>query len=247
MCLGVSALLDYETISAYELEITVSDSVHISVINIDISITDVDEGGPTFSPATYTRPDLAENSVIGTSVIQVTATDPDSDTSVYGKLSYSISAGNQDNKFVIEPDTGLIKVAGVLNAETQSSYTLTVQVADDSSQATADVSITVTNVNDNAPDCTSAHAFTVTFPEEGAAGDVLYTIMCTDVDGDTLTYTLFGDTLYFQLSGTELQVRTDIFNFCHIIPDNFYSPIPTNDSFRGYVGFTLSIYLFVCP
>lgn len=71
---------------------------------------------------------LAENSGSNSLVGTVTATDPDeADT-----LTYSITGGNSSGAFAINPDTGEIRVADpeVLDFETTSTFTLTVEVAD---------------------------------------------------------------------------------------------------------------------
>lgn len=177
---------------------------------IDIAITDVNDGGPSFASTTYTA-SIGESASIGASVTTVTASDPDNDDSTYGSLTYSILSGNTDNKFNINPNTGKISVAGKLNADTTSSYSLIVQAMEDSgdNSASATIDITVTDVNDNTPTCTSDLAFSVTKAEEGTIGDTIFSLVCSDADGDTITYTMSsGDSTYFEMSGADLNVRS---------------------------------------
>lgn len=186
-----------------------SDGVFDVIIYVDISIVDVNDGGPSFINTPYSRTNLLESASIGASVLTVTANDPDSADSDYGKLSYSIISGNDDRKFIINPETGEITVAGVLNADTTNSYLLTVQATEQSgdNSVTATVNITVTNTNDNIPTCTSKMAFSIEIPETSAAGTSLFSLTCTDADGDTLTYTFTGaGSSNFELNGTVLQV-----------------------------------------
>ena len=60
--------------------------------------------------------------VVGT----VAATDADTADTV----TYAITAGNDAGLFAIDTGTGAITVAGTLDHETTSSYTLTVQASD---------------------------------------------------------------------------------------------------------------------
>jgi len=204
-----SAPPDYEAATSHTVEVTVSDGTFSIVVHVNIQITDVNDGGPTFASATYTAT-AAENTAVGTSLVTVAATDPDLSTSTYGKLTFSITAGNTGNVFVIDPNTGKVSIAGVLNYETTTSYTLTLQVSEQTggNTDTASLTITVTDVNDNTPSCTSAMTFSYTMAETGTVNDVIYSMTCTDADAsDTLTYTLSsGSSTYFQISGTDLTV-----------------------------------------
>ncbi|WAR26918.1 FAT1-like protein, partial [Mya arenaria] len=206
--LVVGSTLNYQTYTSYAIEITVSDDT----VYVDISITDVNSGGPSFSAATYTT-SIAENTAVSTSVFTVTATDPDLTTSTYGKLTYSITAGNTGGVFVINPTTGRLSVSGVLDTETTPSYSLTVQVSEETggNTDTSTLTITVTNVNDNTPTCTSDMTFSYSLAEEGTVGDVIHSMTCTDADGDSMTYTISsGSTTYFQITGTDLMLKAVI-------------------------------------
>ena len=102
---------------------------------------------PEFGNDSYSF-SVAENSGEGASVGVVSATDPDQEDTV----TYSITAGNQDGKFAVNGNTGEITVAGALDYETDSSYTLTVE-ADDGNGGTdtATVEINVTDVAEDPP------------------------------------------------------------------------------------------------
>ncbi|XP_052778541.1 protein dachsous-like [Mya arenaria] len=210
--LVVGSTLNYQTYTSYAIEITVSDGSLTDTVYVDISITDVNSGGPSFSAATYTT-SIAENTAVSTSVFTVTATDPDLTTSTYGKLTYSITAGNTGGVFVINPTTGRLSVSGVLDTETTPSYSLTVQVSEETggNTDTSTLTITVTNVNDNTPTCTSDMTFSYSLAEEGTVGDVIHSMTCTDADGDSMTYTISsGSTTYFQITGTDLMLKAVI-------------------------------------
>lgn len=98
---------------------------------------------PSFSADTYDFT-VAEDASTGDAVGTASATDPnESDT-----LTYSITAGNADGKFAIGESSGVISVAGALDYETASSYTLTVQASDgiEDGSDTATVEVAVTDV-----------------------------------------------------------------------------------------------------
>ena len=97
---------------------------------------------PVFESSSYTF-DVAEDAEIGTVVGTVSATDPAMDT-----VTYSISAGNEAAKFAIDTNTGAIKVAGVLDYESDTSFSLTVEASNvGGGSATATVEISVTDVS----------------------------------------------------------------------------------------------------
>ncbi|KAL4226469.1 hypothetical protein ACF0H5_014452 [Mactra antiquata] len=211
--LQLSSVLDYETTTSFEIEVTIDDGSSSTIVYVDISVTDVNDGGPTFSSTSYSPSPIAENAAIGTSVFTVAASDPDNSDSTYGQLTYSILSGNTNNKFNIDPNSGKIALAGTLNADTLANYDLVIQILEDSgdNSASTTVSLTVTNVNDNVPTCTSDLAFSKTMAEEGTIGDVIFTLVCTDVDGDNLTYTMTsGDATYFQMNGANLELKAQI-------------------------------------
>ncbi len=95
------------------------------------------------TPAVATVP---ENAGIGHDVVTVTATSGGS-----GNIQYAITGGNSGNPFRIQSDRGLIEVASMLDFESQSSYSLTVQasVVGTSVSDTVTVPITVTDVNES--------------------------------------------------------------------------------------------------
>ena len=101
---------------------------------------------PEFATPTYAFA-VAENATTTDAVGTVSATDPDSDP-----VSYAIASGNSAGKFAIATTTGAITVAGGLDHETVSSYTLTLEARDDrDGVATATVEIVVTDVAEDTP------------------------------------------------------------------------------------------------
>ncbi len=97
---------------------------------------------PVFGSSSYTF-DVAEDAENGTVVGTVSATDPAMDT-----VTYAITGGNETEKFSIDTNTGAITVAGALDYESVTSYTLTVEASNEGGgSATATVEISVTDVS----------------------------------------------------------------------------------------------------
>ncbi|KAM7147299.1 cadherin-10 [Molossus nigricans] len=120
-----------------------------------IKIHDINDNEPTFPEETYTA-SVPEMSVVGTSVVQVTATDADDPS--YGnsaRVIYSILQGQP--YFSVEPETGIIRTAlPNMNRENREQYQVVIQAKDMGGQmgglsGTTTVNITLTDVNDNPP------------------------------------------------------------------------------------------------
>ncbi|XP_077209571.1 cadherin-9 isoform X1 [Paroedura picta] len=120
-----------------------------------IKIHDINDNEPKFTKDIYTA-SVPEKSRVGTSVIQVTATD--ADDSNYGnsaKVVYSILQGQP--YFSVDPDTGTIKTAlPDMSRENREQYQVVIQAKDMGGQmgglsGTTTVNITLTDVNDNPP------------------------------------------------------------------------------------------------
>ncbi|MDB5336539.1 MAG: hemagglutination domain protein [Planctomycetaceae bacterium] len=150
------------------------------VLASNISTLNIIIGDPNQPPvvdnATLT---VSENSTASTVVGFATATDPNPGQS----KTFSITNGNTDGAFAIEPATGKITVvnSAALDFENRSSYSLTIQVSDDGDPAETGegtITINVTDVNE-APMVSPA---TFTISENSLAGSTIGTITATDVD-----------------------------------------------------------------
>eukprot|EP00035_Acanthoeca_spectabilis_P006219 m.122020 g.122020 ORF g.122020 m.122020 type:complete len:4758 (-) comp13405_c0_seq2:212-14485(-) len=148
--------LNRENISSYTLSIRVIDGGAVPLHNdttLVILVTDVNDNSPIFNQSSYTTV-LAEDTVIGTRVgVAVSTNDADLDRN--GELeSFVISAGNTDQKFAIDHQTGVITLIDELDYENTTTYTLTIRASDNGTVPLySDVTYTVnvTDVNDNDP------------------------------------------------------------------------------------------------
>ncbi|XP_035916489.1 cadherin-related tumor suppressor [Anopheles stephensi] len=157
--LRVSAQLDRETKSNYELKVTAKDRgdpPKMTQSRILINVLDENDNSPIFDPKQYSAA-IAENASIGASVLQVSATDIDEGAN--GRVRFSIAAGDDNRDFTISEDSGVVRVAKNLNFERKSLYAITVRAEDCAGDTensdvrfdTARLSITITDINDNPP------------------------------------------------------------------------------------------------
>ncbi|XP_061095080.1 cadherin-24-like [Conger conger] len=120
-----------------------------------IRVQDINDNPPLFQSAPYsaTVPEMAN---IGTSIIQVTATDADDPT--YGnsaRLVYTLVQGQE--YFSVDPQTGIVRTAVPdLDRETQAEHLLVLQAKDMGGHlgglsGTTTVTIHLSDVNDNPP------------------------------------------------------------------------------------------------
>ena len=193
--------LDAETTSSYTLVVEVADKGTIklsSTVTVIVTMEDVNEHDPVFSLSGSYSESVAENAAPGTAV-STTVAATDADLGVNGMLKYSITNGNTGNAFNIDPDTAVVYLQGTLDIETLDTYTLEITATDqptvpaNAKTQTANLVITLSDINDVIPACPSA-PYVKTYPESQAINSVLETVVCPDTDktsaNNVLTYNL---------------------------------------------------------
>ncbi|KAM8966927.1 cadherin-19-like [Pelodytes ibericus] len=180
--------LDREEKPSYTLRAQVIDSLTGVPVEAEsefiIKIQDINDNEPKFANKTYMA-SVPEMSLPGTFVIQVTATDMDDPS--YGnsaRLIYSILQGQPH--FSIEPKSGVIRVASQMDREAKDTYFVVIQAKDmvgnvGGLSTTTTVTITLTDVNDNAPKF-QQKIYDMSIKETALVGEIVGTVMANDQD-----------------------------------------------------------------
>ena len=150
-----AAVLDRESTQHYWLTVYAQDhgaSPLYSKLEIFIEVLNVNDNVPlTLFPVYF--PSIAENSAPATPIVTLEAWDGDLDP--HQQLVFSITGGDPQSLFSINPVTGqLLTTARRLDTETQAEHVLEVRLSDSATpplNSTTQVVVTVTDQNDNKP------------------------------------------------------------------------------------------------
>ncbi|XP_047441822.1 protocadherin-10-like [Mugil cephalus] len=199
--------LDREAKSKHKLVLTAIDGgtpPKTGTVEIYIDVLDVNDNMPVFAKDTYVAV-LQENAPVGTTVIQVNATDLDEGPN--GEVVYSFGSnvkGKIREVFDIDPVTGEIIVKGHVDYEEQDSYDIDIQASDKGSipfRTDKSVIIKVGDTNDNAPEIEVA-SLSSALSEDSRPGTTVALISIMDLDsgmnGKIISYV--GDDSPFTLT-----------------------------------------------
>ncbi|CAD6220367.1 GSCOCG00005022001-RA-CDS [Cotesia congregata] len=172
---------------------------------IELRVGDPDDVVPMlkFQNESY-QVDVQENSAAGTEILQVTAVRTDGRRQ---HVAYSIASGNYFDTFVIDRDTGMLKINDpakldaelwIDSSESQSSRVLTLVAKTTGSEpleAYAKLVVEISDVNDNAPIFTQTQ-YSATVLEGNAKGTFVVKLSASDADQD-----INGKILYHIVDG----------------------------------------------
>eukprot|EP00062_Callorhinchus_milii_P003975 gi/632942725/ref/XP_007886565.1/ PREDICTED: neural-cadherin-like [Callorhinchus milii] len=190
----VAEPLDFEGTKFFTLRVRAQNVAAVplaSFSTIYINVTDVNDNVPFFTSSTY-EATVPEGAAVGTSVVQVSATDLD--TGLHGKVNYAIlkDLSGDYHYFSIDFETGLIFTQTSFDREVKGSYLIEVQSQDNSESArpgmhgqpntdTAYVRIFISDVNDNAP-IFPQDVYEISVEEDKDVGFVVITAPANDED-----------------------------------------------------------------
>nr|XP_044988850.1 cadherin-18 isoform X2 [Jaculus jaculus] len=182
-----------------------------------IKVQDINDNAPKFTDGPYIVA-VPEMSDMGTSVLQVTATDADDPT--YGnsaRVVYSILQGQP--YFSVDPKTGVIRTAlHNMDREAREHYSVVIQAKDMAGQVgglsgSTTVNITLTDVNDNPPRFPQKH-YQLYVPESAQVGSAVGKIKANDADTGSnadMTYSIIdGDGVGIFSISTDKDTREGI-------------------------------------
>ena len=173
---------NYEVKNSYAITITSTDSGGLTTSeDFSLTVNDINDA-PSAIEVSNLQTD--ENS-IGALLDSIVITDEDAASETY---SYEISGDDADSFEVVE---GQLKVKSdvSLDYETKASYSITLTATDSTNLSISeDLTITATNLNDNAPIFTSDPSFNLVENQ-----NFVGTVTATDADGNSnLTYSISG-------------------------------------------------------
>ncbi|KAM6116134.1 LOW QUALITY PROTEIN: uncharacterized protein FYW35_006758 [Pterocles gutturalis] len=185
--LVLAKALDREEAAFHELVLRASDGgepARTGTARIRVAVLDANDNAPVFSQAEYPVR-VPEDVPVGATLVTLMATDPDE--GLYGDVKYSVQKATDltTEIFHLDSETGAIRLVRNLDFEEADSYELEVQGQDGGGLSdTAKVAITVTDVNDNAPDISVRSALSE-ISEDAPPGTVVALLHVQDRDSGT--------------------------------------------------------------
>ena len=211
--LSVKRALDREQTAEYTIHVSARDKGTPSLTTIqevNVKVGDENDHSPTFSPRTYSK-EVAENVDVGSILLQVTAMDLD--TGLNGDIRYVIQTGDPNEDFWMDSHLGDLYVQKALDFERKNIYELEVVAMDlglESRMDTASITITVSDINDNAPEFKNPPM--MAYVEENQQGTPVYITTIQTVDRDSapnagVSYTMVdGDRSLFSVDSSTGEV-----------------------------------------
>ncbi|TKS72368.1 Protocadherin alpha-3 [Collichthys lucidus] len=183
----VQKSLDRETAASHTLVLTALDGgkpPKSGEMNIQVNVLDINDNAPVFTQDVYSVM-LDENAPVGTTVIQVNATDLDDGTN--GDVVYAFSNSMNQiilNLFDINLLTGEITVKGLIDYEENDQFEIEIEASDKGSAPLTTektVTIKIVDVNDNPPEI-EVTSFSSSIPEDSRPGTTVALISVNDLD-----------------------------------------------------------------
>ncbi|KAK2524871.1 hypothetical protein Q9233_009190 [Columba guinea] len=221
--LVLAKALDREEAAFHELVLRASDGgepARTGTARIRVAVLDANDNAPVFSQAEYTVR-VPEDVPVGSTLVIVTATDPDE--GLNGHVKYSLKKMSEIEVFQLEGETGGITLVRSLDFEEGDLYEMEVQAHDGGELFdTARVVIAVTDVNDNAPEITVSSVLSE-ISEDAPSGTVVALLHVQDRDsgGNGEVRCSIAESLPFRLEKSF---------------DNYYRVVTTRDLDREQVS-----------
>ncbi|KAK2494566.1 hypothetical protein MC885_008067 [Smutsia gigantea] len=190
--LDVVSPLDYETTKEYTLRVRAQDGGRPPLSNVSglvtVQVLDINDNAPIFVSTPF-QATVLESVPLGYLVLHVQAIDADAGDNA--RLEYRLAGVGHDFPFTINNGTGWISVAAELDREEVDFYSFGVEARDHGTPAltaSASVSVTILDVNDNNPTFTQPE-YTVRLNEDAAVGTSVVTVSAVDRDAHSvITY-----------------------------------------------------------
>lgn len=192
----VVAPLDYESEREYTLRVRAQDNGRPPLSNntgiVSVQVTDVNDNPPIFVSTPF-QASVLESAPVGSSILHIQAIDTDSGDNA--RLEYRLTGTSSDTPFIINSATGWVTVSSILDRESVEHYFFGVEARDYGMpplSATASVTITVMDVNDNRPEFLQKEYY-ARLNEDAAVGTSVVIVTAVDRDvNSAVTYQITG-------------------------------------------------------
>ncbi|XP_041947686.1 protocadherin Fat 3 isoform X3 [Alosa sapidissima] len=207
--------LDFEVNPYYRLTVRSTDTVTgaRSEVDVDIAVLDVNDNAPIFEKSSYTAT-IAENSMISSAVLQILATDKDSEKNNLIRYQILSDAFNSTEYFIVDSSSGLVLTTRMLDYEQTQRYGFIVRATDNGDPAqSSEVSVTVLviDTNDNPP-AFNQPLYDAFVSELASRGHFVTCVQASDSDSsdaDRLRYSILsGDDRMNFFMGAETGIIT---------------------------------------
>uniref|UniRef100_A0AAX7SGL1 Protocadherin-16 n=1 Tax=Astatotilapia calliptera TaxID=8154 RepID=A0AAX7SGL1_ASTCA len=117
-----------EGLDKFDLTVTATDGGGLSsVARVRVTVVDINDNRPIFYPVLYTV-SLSTHSAPGTSVVKVTANDPD--VGENGRVTYRTVPGGGSSFFTLNKDTGVISLSRSLHGKANTVISMVISAED---------------------------------------------------------------------------------------------------------------------
>lgn len=191
--LSLARRLDFETKKQYTVNISISDLGTPSLASVSIvtiSVIDANDNSPIINPHPSVI-SVLENATIGSTLMELSATDLDSGEN--SRITFSIASGNQNGTFDIESSSGILYLQHALNREAREYYQLDIEAKDNGLPQRRGISslrIVVVDVNDCVPSFSSL-TYNVSVLENSLVSDIL-TVHAFDCDSGSNAFVRYS-------------------------------------------------------
>ncbi|XP_032938446.1 cadherin-17 [Catharus ustulatus] len=188
----------------YNLKVLVTDQQFQTICDVEIHVIDINDQIPIFEKSDYGSVTLAENTPIGTVILEIQATDRDEPATGSSLIIYQMKEGDPNNTFIIETDAetnrGFVKINKALDFETMPEYNLVINATNPeplvsgveyNSSSLAAFNVLVTNVDE--PPVFQKPVFKTEVSEDIPVNTLVMTVEAYDPEGDSVRYSLEGD------------------------------------------------------
>ena len=186
---------DSDTNNTYQVIVEATDGTNTDSQTITVTVDNVNDNTPDITSdggGATAAINVNENT---TAVTTVVATDADGTTP-----TYSIAVGTDAARFAIDGGTGALTFIAAPDYEVptdsdfNNTYQVIIKATDGTNTDSQTITVTVDNVNDNTPDITSDDGGATAAINVNENTTAVTTVVATDADGTTPTYSIAGGT-----------------------------------------------------